>query len=40
MSERYLTKSRYKLRLECPNKLYFTKKEEEFDSAKTNATFL
>ena len=40
MSKRYLTKSRYKLGLECPNKLYFTKKEEEFYSAKTNDTFL
>jgi len=40
MSKRYLTKSRYKLGLECPNKLYFTKKEKEFYSAKTNDTFL
>jgi hypothetical protein len=40
MSKRYLTKSRYKLGLECPNKLYFTKKENEFYSAKTNDTFL
>jgi hypothetical protein len=33
---RYLTKSRFKTALECPNKLYYTKKQEyanqkEFD---------
>lgn len=28
MTERLLTKSRYKLALECPNKLYYTKKKE------------
>ena len=28
MSDRLLTKSRFKLALECPNKLYYTKKEE------------
>jgi hypothetical protein len=28
---RYLTKSRFKLGLECPTKLYYTKKEEYFD---------
>lgn len=28
MSKRLLTKSRYKLALECPNKLYYTKKKE------------
>lgn len=28
MSQRLLTKSRFKLALECPNKLYYTRKEE------------
>ena len=28
MSQRLLTKSRFKLALDCPNKLYYTKKEE------------
>ena len=28
MSERLLTKSRFKLALSCPSKLYFTTKEE------------
>ena len=28
MSQRLLTKSRFKLALECPNKLYYTRKSE------------
>src|SRR5438445_4990896 len=28
---RYLTKSRFKLGLECPTKLFYTKKDEYFD---------
>ena len=28
MSNRYLTKSRFKLAMECPTKLYYTGKEE------------
>ncbi len=31
MPPRYLTKSRFKLGLECPTKLFYTKKEEYFD---------
>ena len=27
---RYLTKSRFKLALNCPTKLYYTKKEHEY----------
>jgi hypothetical protein len=40
MKNRYLTKSRYKTGLECPNKLFFTKKEKEYFSAKSDDTFL
>ena len=40
MNKRYLTKSRYKLGLECPNKLFFTKKENEFLNLKTEDSFL
>ena len=36
---RYLTKSRFKLALECPNKLYYTKKEE-YANQKSNDAFL
>jgi len=36
---RYLTKSRFKTGLECPNKLYYTKKEE-YANQKSNDTFL
>lgn len=32
MNPRYLTKSRFKIGLECPTKLFYTKKEEYFDS--------
>src|SRR5882724_1107588 len=31
MNPRYLTKSRFKIGLECPTKLFYTKKEEYFD---------
>ncbi len=34
---RYLTKSRYKLALECPTKLFYTKKEEYADSKMDDA---
>lgn len=40
MSKRYLTKSRYKLGLECPNKLFFTKKANEFLNLKSEDSFL
>ena len=33
---RVLTKSRFKLGLECPNKLYYTHKEEEYANTKSN----
>jgi hypothetical protein len=31
MSNRYLTKSRFKLAMECPTKLYYTGKEENIE---------
>ena len=37
---RYLTKSRYKLGLECPTKLYYTKKKKEYKDKKTDDSFL
>ena len=37
---RVLTKSRFKLGLECPNKLYYTHKEEEYANTKSNNPFL
>ncbi|WP_019037730.1 DUF2779 domain-containing protein [Psychroflexus tropicus] len=37
--KRYLTKSRYKLGLECPNKLYYTNKKD-YANAKMNDPFL
>lgn len=40
MSKHYLIKSRYKLGLECPNKLFFTKKENEFLNLKNEDSFL
>jgi len=36
---RYLTKSRFKLGMECPTKLFYTKKKEYFDS-KMDDSFL
>jgi hypothetical protein len=41
MSEvRYLTKSRFKLALECPIKLFYTRKVKEYANQKTVDTFL
>jgi hypothetical protein len=37
---RYLTKSRYKLGLECPTKLYYTNKKSEFANIKLDDPFL
>lgn len=37
---RVLTKSTFKLGLECPNKLYYTKKENEFANQKQDNPFL
>lgn len=39
-SPRYLTKSRYKLALECPTKLYYTGKENVYPSTKSDDIFL
>ena len=36
----YLTKSRYKLGLECPTKLYYTGKKEEYSNNKVDDPFL
>jgi hypothetical protein len=37
---RYLTKSRFKLGLECPNKLFYTNKNKEYANTKSNDPFL
>lgn len=37
---RYLTKSRFKLALECLTKLYYTKKKNEYDDQSLNDPFL
>ena len=37
---RYLTKSRYKLGLECPTKLFYTNKNEEYANVKLDDPFL
>lgn len=37
---RYLTKSRFKLGLECPNKLYYTNKDNEYANIKADNPFL
>ena len=37
---RLLTKSRFKLGLECPNKLFFTRKEKEYANQKQSDPFL
>jgi hypothetical protein len=37
---RYLTKSRFKLAVECPTKLYYTGKDSEYNDLKTNDLFL
>ncbi len=39
MSQRFLTKSRFKQALECPNKLFYTKKEE-YANSKLEDPFL
>ena len=37
---RYLTKSRFKLGLECPSKLYYTNKENVYANTKKDDPFL
>jgi len=37
---RYLTKSRFKLAVECPTKLYYTGKDSIFRNLKRDDTFL
>lgn len=37
---RYLTKSRFKLAVECPTKLYYTGKESEYRNLKQEDTFM
>ncbi|SCY41081.1 protein of unknown function [Nonlabens sp. Hel1_33_55] len=37
INPRYLTKSRFKLALSCPTKLYYTKKEEYEDTSETDS---
>jgi hypothetical protein len=37
---RYLTKSRFKQGLECPTKLFYTKKEKEYANASNEDSFL
>ena len=37
---RYLTKSRFKLGLECPTKLFYTKKKKIYADSKIGDTFL
>lgn len=39
-SPRYLTKSRFKLGMECPAKLYYTRKEEEYANENLEDSFL
>lgn len=39
MKQRLLTKSRYKLGLECPNKLFYTRKKE-YANTQTDDSFL
>ena len=39
-NDRYLTKSRFKLGLECPNKLFYTRKEKEYANNKKDDPFL
>ena len=36
MKARYLTKSRFKLGLECPTKLYYTKNDEYQDNQESD----
>ena len=37
---RYLTKSRFKLAMECPRKLFYTGKEDVYENKKIEDTFL
>ena len=37
---RYLTKSRFKLALECPTKLFYTRKKEEYEDTSQADDFL
>jgi len=37
---RYLTKSRFKLAIECPTKLFYTQKESEYKNLKSEDSFL
>ena len=39
VKDRYLTKSRFKLALDCPTKLYYTAKDS-YANSKNNDTFL
>jgi hypothetical protein len=39
-NNRYLTKSRFKLALECPTKLYYTAKPKEYKNSRNNDPFL
>ena len=39
MNQRLLTKSRYKLALDCPNKLFYTRKDE-YANSQTEDPFL
>jgi len=40
MKKRYLTKSLFKIGAECPSKLYYAKKENEYPSKKDGNEFL
>ena len=37
---RYLTKSRFRLGIDCPSKLYYTKKEKLYANTKNLDTFM
>ena len=39
-SSRYLTKSRFKLAMECPTKLFYMRKEKEYKNTKGDNEFL
>ena len=39
-STRYLTKSRFKLAMECPTKLFYTSKDDEYKNNKGDNEFL
>lgn len=39
-STRYLTKSRFKLAMECPTKLFYTGKDNEYKNTKGDDEFL